>query len=163
MKKTKLLIALVLGIAIGMLISVGIYFLTIGDIAWQEYLETKLIPNAVLALSTISALCVAAMPLLSKIKTTLKGFDKATEDVNTTAENGKNTVSNVLECRDEIKLLVEDLKTVKQDIETAIAPIKKNTENLEKIVRIGFGNTSELVKNGYARQIAKVGNEDEEA
>jgi hypothetical protein len=41
-------------------------------------------------------------------------------------------------------------------------PIQQGVQNLEEIVRIGFCNTSELVKNGYARQISKVGHVDEE-
>ena len=40
--------------------------------------------------------------------------------------------------------------------------LKHTAENTEKILRIGFGNTDELVKKGYAREIAKVGVKDEQ-
>ena len=162
MKKTRVVLTLVIGIVIGIMASIGVYFLTEGDVAWQEYIEVKVIPNVVLALSTISALCVATMPLLTKIKLTLTSFDKATQDVNGSAESGKNATKTVLECKDEIKQMMNELEIAKSQTQEAMIPIQQGVQNLEEIVRIGFCNTSELVKNGYARQISKVGHEDEE-
>ncbi len=162
MKKTRVVLTLVIGIVIGIMASIGVYFLTEGDVAWQEYIEIKVIPNVVLALSTISALCVATMPLLSKIKLTLTSFDKATQDVNGSAESGKNASKTVLECKDEIKQMMNEFEVAKSQMQEAMIPIKQGVQNLEEIVRIGFCNTSELVKNGYARQISKVGHVDEE-
>lgn len=162
MKKTRVVLTLVIGIVIGIMASIGVYFLTEGDVAWQEYIEVKVIPNVVLALSTISALCVATMPLLTKIKLTLTSFDKATQDVNGSAESGKNATKTVLECKDEIKQMMNELEIAKSQMQGAMIPIQQGVQNLEEIVRIGFCNTSELVKNGYARQISKVGHEDEE-
>lgn len=162
MRKTRVVLTLVIGIVIGIMASIGVYFLTEGDVAWQEYVEVKVIPNVVLALSTISALCVAVMPLLSKIKLTLTSFDKATQDVNGSAENGKNATKTVLECKDEIKQMMKDFEVAKSQMQEAMIPIQQGVQNLEEIVRIGFCNTSELVKNGYARQISKVGHVDEE-
>lgn len=162
MKKTRVVLTLVIGIVIGIMASIGVYFLTEGDVAWQEYIEVKVIPNVVLALSTISALCVATMPLLTKIKLTLTSFDKATQDVNGSAESGKNATKTVLECKDEIKQMMNELEIAKSQMQEAMIPIQQGVQNLEEIVRIGFCNTSELVKNGYARQISKVGHEDEE-
>ena len=162
MKKTRVVLTLVIGIVIGIMASIGVYFLTEGDVAWQEYIEVKVIPNVVLALSTISALCVATMPLLTKIKLTLTSFDKATQDVNGSAESGKNATKTVLECKDEIKQMMNELEIAKSQTQEAMIPIQQGVQNLEEIVRIGFCNTSELVKNGYARQISKVGHVDEE-
>ena len=162
MKKTRVVLTLVIGIVIGIMASIGVYFLTEGDVAWQEYIEVKVIPNVVLALSTISALCVATMPLLTKIKLTLTSFDKATQDVNGSAESGKNATKTVLECKDEIKQMMNELEIAKSQMQEAMIPIQQGVQNLEEIVRIGFCNTSELVKNGYARQISKVGHVDEE-
>jgi methyl-accepting chemotaxis protein len=161
MKKPKILLTLIIGIIIGIMASIGVYFLTEGDVAWQEYIEVKVIPNVVLALSTISALCVAVMPLLTKIKLTLTSFDKATQDVNGTAQSGKNATKTVLECKDEIKQLMAEIKETKDEMKQMAVPIQQGIDHLEKITRIGFCNTSELVKNGYAREIAKVGHENE--
>lgn len=162
MRKSRVALTLIIGIVIGIMASIGVYFLTEGDVAWQEYIEVKVIPNVVLALSTISALCVATMPLLTKIKLTLTSFDKATQDVNGSAENGKNATKTVLECKDEIKQMMSELEAAKTQMQEAMMPIQQGVQNLEEIVRIGFCNTSELVKNGYARQISKVGHVDEE-
>jgi hypothetical protein len=162
MRKSRVALTLIIGIIIGIMASIGVYFLTEGDVAWQEYIEVKVIPNVVLALSTISALCVATMPLLAKIKLTLTSFDKATQDVNGSAESGKNATKTVLECKDEIKQMMNELEVAKSQMQEAMVPIQQGVQNLEEIVRIGFCNTSELVKNGYARQISKVGHVDEE-
>jgi hypothetical protein len=102
------------------------------------------------------------MPLLSKIKLTLTSFDKATQDVNGSAENGKNATKTVLEYKDEMKQMMDEFEIAKSQMQEAMIPIQQGVQNLEEIVRIGFCNTSELVKNGYARQISKVGHVDEE-
>ena len=43
-----------------------------------------------------------------------------------------------------------------------IASVKSAAENSEKILRLGFCNTEELVKKGYASEIQKVGAKDEQ-
>ena len=160
MRLSKLLTILLIGIVIGITACVGVYFLTQNDIAWQEYIDTKVIPNVVLALSTISALCVAAMPIITKIKATLTSFDKATQDVNGTAQSGKNTIENVLKCKEDIQAIMDEFTLAKTEMQEALTQMQNGINNIETISRIGFGNTSELVKNGYARQIAEVGQDD---
>ena len=39
--------------------------------------------------------------------------------------------------------------------------LRSGLSNIESIVRIGFGNTEELVQKGFAREIEKVGMENE--
>lgn len=161
MKKTKVFILFVLGVTLGALLAVGVYFLTVGEIAWQEYVETKLIPNVTLALSAISALCVAALPIVSKVQIAVSKFEKATGDVNATVEKDKSVVQTIEEYKTELNNLITELKTLKGDVEASIAPVKKKVENIEKVVHIGFCNNEELVKKGYAHEIEKVGEEDE--
>lgn len=161
MKKSKIFLTFVLGVTIGVLVAVGVYFLTVGEVAWQEYVETKLIPNIVLALSVISSLCVAALPLVTKIQNSVAKFNQATDDVNATVENDKTVVAMLGEYREEINSCIAELKTLKSDVEKAIAPVKKTVDNIDKVVHIGFCNSEELVKKGYAHEIEKVGVDDE--
>ncbi len=141
--KVKFFIGLLIGLIAGALIVCGVYFLTVGEVAWQQYIEEKLAPNIVIVLSSVGTILFTAMPVIGRVSAVLEKFKKATKDVNDTVENnGKN--------ESRIASLEQRLDT----IETA-------TTNTEKIVRIAFCNTNELVKKGYAKEIAKVGGSDE--
>ena len=39
--KTKFILGLFLGIVLGALIAIGVYFLTVGEVAWKEYVENE--------------------------------------------------------------------------------------------------------------------------
>ena len=161
MKKSKIVILFILGFVLGALVAVGVYFLTVGEVAWQEYVETQLIPNVVLALSAISALCVAALPIISKIQVSVQKFNQATSDVNATVENGKKTDEALAAQNDRIAAFEARFDEMEQLFTNGIASIKTAAENSEKILRLGFCNTEELVKKGYATEIEKVGVKDE--
>ena len=60
MKKSKIVVLFILGFVLGALAAVGVYFLTVGEVAWQEYVETKLIPNAVRPLGYLGVMCCGA-------------------------------------------------------------------------------------------------------
>lgn len=157
MKKSKIIVLLLLGFTLGALAAVGVYFLTEGEVAWQEYVETKLIPNAVLALSSVSALCIAALPLVSKIQASVAKFNQATSDVNSTVANGKKTDTKLAEQDEKIEDFSERFDQMEKMFTEGFAFVKSSAENTEKILRIGFCNTEELVRKGYAAEIAKVG------
>lgn len=141
--KVKFFLGLLIGLIVGALIACGIYFLTVGEVAWQEYIQEKLAPNVVIVLSSVGTILFAAMPVIGRVSAAVEKFKKATKDVNDTVENnGKN------ESR------IASLEARLDSIETA-------TTNTEKIVRIAFCNTNELVKKGYAKEIAKVGGDNE--
>ena len=161
MKKSKIIIFLLLGFVLGALTAVGVYLLTEGEVAWQEYVEKKLIPNAVLALSAIAALCIAVLPIISKIQAAIAKFNQATSDVNETVANGKNTDSKLAEQDKKIEAFSDRFDEMEKMFSEGISSIKISSENTEKILRIGFCNTQELVRNGYAREIAKVGTHNE--
>lgn len=142
--KLKFFIGLFVGIIIGALIACLVYFLTVGDVAWKEYIENEIVPNALVVLTSIGLIVSAAMPIIKRINASLGKFDKATKDVNDTVENnGKN----------EAKIA---------ELEGRLERIEKGVERTEEIVRLGFCNNDELVKKGYAKQIAKVGQDEEE-
>lgn len=162
MKRLKAFIIFLLGLTIGALIAVGIYFLTVSDVAWNEYIETKLIPNAVLALSVVSSLCVAAFPLVKKIQNSVTNFNQATDDVNATVKNDRIVLAKLDTYEQRLEALIFELQTLKSDVSETVAPIEEKVNNIEKVVHIGFCNCEELVKKGYAREIERVGKKDEE-
>lgn len=157
MKKLKAILLILVGFLLGALTAVGVYFITVGEVAWKEYVETTLIPNITLALTTISALAVAALPIIAKVKGAVDKFDKATGDINDTVENGRMTEGKLSEQDRRLNHFNERFDS----LENKLVPIQKSADNTEKIVRIGFCNTDELVRKGYAAEIEKVGVENE--
>ncbi len=151
MKVFKAILFILLGILLGVGGAVGFYLLTMGEIAWQEYLETKLIPNAVIVISAIGSLCVAAIPIINKVRAALDKFDKATNDINATVQTGKRTDDALYE---------QDAKIA--ELKAEMDHIKFTTDETKEMLRIGLCNTRELVVNGYAAEIAKVVHQHEE-
>lgn len=136
-----LLLMFAAGLAVGGAIACGIYFLSVGEASWQEYIENKLVPNVVFALSGIGAICIAAIPVCKRIIDAAEKFKSATFDVNAAVTNDKKTKQEL------------------SDIEARLIRIEQAAANTEKIVQIGFCNLDELVSKGYAAEIAKVGEE----
>lgn len=155
MKKTKIFLTLFIGIILGALAAVGVYFLTVGEVAWQEYLETKLIPNAVLALTAIGGLATASLPIIAKVQCTIDKFNKATQDVNETAENGRKA-EGALSKQD--KRMAEEYAQLSEKLSS----VEKDTKAMREMCKIAFCNMKELVQNGYATEIAKTEADDEE-
>lgn len=173
MKKTKIFLTFILAFTLGVLTAVGAYFYVvgegvIGDVDLYEYIKTEVIPNAILALSSISALCVAAIPIIKRVELALSGFDKATKDVNDTVLSDREMLKKADEQKAELERIkgtvlsaVDEIRTLKEEILGSIAVAEKHVENIEEIVHIGFEEDAELVKRGIAAKIAKVGVEDD--
>lgn len=151
MKVFKAFLFILLGLLLGIGGAVGFYLLTMGEIAWQEYLETKLIPNAVIVISAIGSLCVAAIPIISKVRAALDKFDKATNDINETVQTGRRTDDALYE---------QDAKIA--ELKAEMEHIRFTADETKEMLRIGLCNTKELVVNGYAAEIAKVVHQHEE-
>ena len=154
MKKIKIFIAILIGFVLGALAAVGVYFLTVGEVSWKEYLETKLIPNIVLVITAIGTLATASLPIIARIQISIDKFNKATQDVTSTAESGRKTEGALKEQNIRIS---EQFDT----IDERLSMIEKNSLKTQEMCRIGFCNMGELVKNGYASEIAKVEADDE--
>ena len=154
MKKT---ITFILGFVLGAICAAGVYFATAGNVAWDVYIEEKLLPNAVLALSTISALCMAALPIVNKVQAASEKFTCAASDVNETVAGDNALAEQITACKKEFSDAISEIKDLKAHLEKPINEVKATADNIEKVVRIGFGGNTELVKKGYVREIEKVG------
>lgn len=164
--KKKFCFGLVIGIVLGIGLSVGIYFLTIGDVAWKQYLEEKLVPATTATVTSLILIYFGISPILKKVISTTMLFNKATDGVNATVQNGKEANHSIEQFKKDIS------KTVSEAVEQGVSKMREQDErikrienhasNAEEIARIGFGNMEELVNKGYAAEIAKVGADDEE-
>lgn len=161
MKITKKIILFVLGFLFGVLGAAGVYFLTAGEVAWQEYFETKLVPNIILAITTAFCIYFGSTPTTNKVNAAVSLFTKATSDVNNTVESGKKTENKLAQQDAKIEVFTERFNELEKIVTDGLKTVKTAAENSEKILRIGFGNTAELVKKGYAAEIAKVGKTNE--
>lgn len=166
MKKTKFFLGLLFGILLGVGLAIGVYFLTVGEVAWKQYLEEKLVPAATAVVSSLLLIWLGISPVLKKVINATSLFNKATDNVNTTAENGEKANSSLETFKSDLsqkftEAVEAGVATMKEQDER-IKRIEQHSSNTEEIVRIGFGNTEELVNKGYATEIAKVGANNEE-
>ena len=161
MKKTKFFLGLFLGLILGVLLAIGVYFLTAGEVAWKQYLEEKLVPATTATVTSLLLIYLGVAPVLKRVINATSLFNKATDNVNATAENGEKANSNLEDFKAElaqqfneaVKAGVAQLR----DQDERIKRIEQHAYNTEKVIRIGFGNMKELVTKGYAAEIAKVG------
>ena len=163
--KLKIFLALLIGLIVGVLGACGVYFATVGDVAWEVYIKEMIVSNVVLALTTIIALWVAASPIIKKVLSALGLFNQATNDINKTVESEEQNKNNLAIMQQNIQegftQICKDIRAEFKEHKETVQRIDKATTNTEEITRIGFGNMDELVNKGYAAEIAKVGVEDE--
>lgn len=137
------LIACILGLAVGVLGSIGVYYLTMENVAWETFLHDELVPMLTIGLSVIGAVFAALMPLLKNVSLGADKFSSAAKAIEKVSNDNEKNVRKI------------------SDLENRLENIERASKNTEEIVRIGFGNLKELVVKGHAREIAKVGKEEE--
>lgn len=129
------------------------------------FFEEKILPVLISVGTSISAFIIAFGPILSVIKKGANMFMKAKESLSESTETASSTTKQLLDALAEqsetIRLLREEVKTTKESMTAELAECKKHAQNAVEIAKIGFGNTTELVKNGYANAIQKVGQNEE--
>ena len=115
---------------------------------WAVWFKEKALPVLVAVGSGIMTICAVLVPVLKSVKGGINLFK------NSKAEYDKTT-TEVLSAQKEINKTVENV----QDLKKEVAELKIQVVNLVKIVKIAFTNNIELVKNGYANEILKIGDE----
>ena len=124
---------------------------------WGE----ELVPYAVLAISAIGTIIIGVSPILAKVKKASDKFKDAANDVNGTKENGEKSIQKIesfaKDAEAKLQGIADDFSQRVKDFDERLTRIEQASANAEKITRIGFGNMEELVKNGYAAEIEKVG------
>lgn len=114
------------------------------DSDWSIYFEEKIMPPLISVCAAIVAILAAILPILNIVKKSSEKFKSASKNVEDTLESNQKQAHKVLE------------------LEERLYKIEKSTSNTEQITRIAFSNMEELVINGYATEIAKVGKDEED-
>lgn len=155
MKKRYLfLLGMLLGFVLGVLIAVGIYFLTVGQVAWKEYIETKLVPNVLLAFTSIGTVIVAALPVVKKVFTASGMFERATSDIKDTIKEAKMSEDKVSALSESLSKEVASYTDRLSKIEEREAKLMDSIEKVQETLRVAFCNSDELVRKGVAKRIA---------
>lgn len=133
--------------------------------SWAEEFEQNWLPKienaAVVFVGAVLGLLSLSYPILKLvrlIKDTVEKLKEAKGDTEKQAEI-------IIEQESKFREINEELKLTKERLETAIesnAVLQKNYAEIKEMLKLGFGNIKELVVNGYAQQIAKIGEEDNE-
>lgn len=114
----------------------------------SNYFREKIMPFITANISAIGTAIGAVLLCMGKIK-------KATNAlIDSTAES--------LNLKKKNKHLQEEIVKLKQDINDCkeeLTKIYKTSDKTKEMVKIGFCNTTELVANGYAEQIAEIAKE----
>ena len=130
---------------------------------FKAYFEEKLVPDAIKFATAALAVVIAIQPYLVRIRNGADKFAKSSQDVNETVKAGKEIFSSVAGLAKTVDAKIEEMKS---DFETKNAKRDKvidetqlTVQRMEKMLLIGFGNTEELVRKGYAAEIARVKDE----
>lgn len=151
-KAVFILLAVVLLLAAG---AVVYLYLTDPDGA-QAMVDGKLIPIAIVAITTIFTIFCAVYPLLERANSVIdkterscKSFDEAADGIESgNAQNGERYLR-----------LEEAVKELSQKVESGTRAAEQNDRALSGIremLRVGLGNIPDLVRGGYAREISKI-------
>ena len=131
---------------------------------WKSVIEDKVVPWVTLAVSAVVGIYVAISPLLVKIKKTSGIFDSASGRMDGAGEKLDEATKSADSAREEIQKTQAELLAKYNELEQEFRNVSAGYQgmvnglsNIERIVRIGFGNTDELIIKGYANEIEKVG------
>lgn len=109
-----------------------------------NYFREVVMPYITANISGILSAALAIVVMLGKLKA-------ATDEL-----KSSNSINNTL--KKENSTLRTDVKS----LQTELAEVKDDLKATKEMVKIGFCNTAELVENGYAAEIARVGENEKE-
>lgn len=135
------------------------------------FLDEKVIPYVIVAVSAVAAIYVAISPILAKIKASSNKFDAATGNLDEANKQGKvaneQSASMLEELRAEREAqraeqvafegrVAAQLQSMADNVQQALGATSVQTREIRDMVKIGFCNNKDLVARGYAKQIARI-------
>ena len=124
---------------------------------WRTVIEEKVVPWVTLAVSAVLGIYVAISPILARIKKTGGIFDGAAGRLDAATETVDKAQEKIKETQEELKKKYDELQVEFRGVKAGYDGMLQSLSNIESIVRLGFGNTDELIIKGYANEIEKVG------
>ena len=143
------------------------YLLQFTPEEWKAVIDERIVPWVTLAVSAIVGIYVAISPILAKIKNTSGIFeeaggrlDGAKERIEKAMKKTDEAGGTIQRVQGELLDKYDELKAEFDRVSLGYREMRTSLSNIERIVRIGFCNTEELVHKGFAREIEKVGETD---
>lgn len=124
---------------------------------WRVVIDEQIVPWVTLAVSSILSVYIAISPVLVKIKRTSDRFNNSSDKL----DESKAVAEKAKKQLESAQAQVESLKTEFEEVKEGYKQMINSVSNIEQIVRIGFGNSDELIIKGHAHEIAKVGKDNE--
>lgn len=116
---------------------------------FQGYIEEHIIPNVILVFTALGSIYLGLNPTISKVENSCADFNSATASATQSAKTSEQMCDEVSELKDEISTKIDGAGV-------QISDILGYVQRIEQIIKIGFCNSEELVRKGYAKQIYKV-------
>ena len=133
----------------------------------EIYFEEKILPILISIATALGTIVITYYPQYQKIRKGALMFGKAKDGLEESNASNKKTIKQLLAALEEqnktLAAVKEELLDMKNQTKAEIIECEKHCKNMIEIAKIGFGNTTELVKNGYASAIQKVGENEEES
>ena len=144
--------------------------------AWQVFVEQEIVPGVIFILSCAGMVYIAISPLMARMRRASDKYSAAADDVNLVSGHAKENTVEVKQLRVEMDVFKNELRAEISALLTAdqkkIAELKAEQSAREdklqglletgvKMMSLAFSHESELVKNGTAREIMKVVEENE--
>lgn len=126
---------------VGLIVVVVNYLGSLSNV--YQFIDQKVIPVLVGVIGAVASLFSFLKPLFLKLDVSNNSLEEA--------------LVKVKKIMDENQYLKENLSISVQNVES----LQKDLKILIEIVKVGFSNNQELVKNGVANQICKIGEENE--
>jgi len=134
---------------------------------WQDLIENKVVPAAVMGISLVGSVYVAFITVKNKVLAASAKFERASETANASASAANESAKLSAEAREATARFQEELaarmeRLEKRQTEEVMAMrvqmecMARETEKMEDMLRVGFGNIDELVAKGSAREALKL-------
>lgn len=153
---------------------------------WGQWFKDKCLPVLIAAGTSIVTICTCLYPVLNTLNGGVKLFKGSKDNYEAVTKQVLETQKEILEFKENALSKIEQIKEQMQEEVSKIAEsskenigkikddmqhtfeafsvdlqnLLKQVENQIKVLKIAFGNNTELVKNGYANEILKIGVED---
>lgn len=149
MQRLKTILFTILGVVAGVSGTSLANELLADSTSWTTYLNNEIMPYVTIAVASISTIALAVTPVVTQVKAIIDRVKTTSDDIKNTAKNGQDAT-----------LVLQEYSKTLEDLSTQVKELSKDVSNVNTMCKIGFTNTTELVANGYAAQIEKVGVED---
>lgn len=122
--------------------------LTDDEFDWSVWFKKEALPVVIATGIGIVTICSVLAPVLNTVNGGIKLFKKSKDEYD-------KTTSKVIDAQTEINKTAESVKNIFNEV----CGLRVQVENLTKITKMAISNNAELVKNGYANEILKIGGE----